>query len=50
MPRELIILSCTECKRHNYTSSRNKKKQTKKLEIKKFCRFCKKRTLHKEEK
>jgi len=50
MPREFIIISCTECKSKNYTSTKNKKTQTKRLEIKKFCKFCKKRTLHKEEK
>ncbi|MFH1479089.1 MAG: 50S ribosomal protein L33 [Candidatus Omnitrophota bacterium] len=50
MPREIIIISCTDCKRKNYTSTKNKKKQAGRLEIKKFCRFCKKRTLHKEEK
>ena len=50
MPREFIIIACTECKRLNYTSMKNKKKQTARLEIKKFCKFCKKRTLHKEEK
>jgi len=50
MPREFIIIACTECKRRNYTSTKNKKKQTGRLEIKKFCKFCKKRTLHKEEK
>ncbi|MBU4311350.1 MAG: 50S ribosomal protein L33 [Candidatus Omnitrophica bacterium] len=50
MPREFIIISCTECKRKNYTSMKNKKTQTKRFEIKKFCKFCKKRTPHKEEK
>ncbi|MFH1854506.1 MAG: 50S ribosomal protein L33 [Candidatus Omnitrophota bacterium] len=50
MARELIIIACTECKRRNYTSTRNKKKQTKRLEINKFCKFCRKRTAHKEEK
>ncbi|MFC1666814.1 50S ribosomal protein L33 [Candidatus Omnitrophota bacterium] len=50
MPRDLITIACTACKRRNYTSTRNKKKQTKRLEIKKFCKFCRKRTPHKEEK
>ena len=27
-PRENIILECTECKRRNYTTSKNKRKQT----------------------
>ncbi|MBM3284492.1 MAG: 50S ribosomal protein L33 [Candidatus Aminicenantes bacterium] len=46
--RELITLQCSECKRRNYTSTRNKKKQTERLEIKKYCKFCRKHTLHKE--
>ncbi len=46
--REIITLQCGACKRRNYSSTRNKKLQTEKLEIKKFCPFCRKHTLHKE--
>jgi large subunit ribosomal protein L33 len=46
--RETITLQCGECKRRNYSSTRNKKTQTEKLELKKFCSFCRKHTLHKE--
>jgi large subunit ribosomal protein L33 len=46
--REIITLSCGVCKRRNYTTTRNKKKQTDKLEISKYCPFCRKHTLHKE--
>jgi large subunit ribosomal protein L33 len=48
--RDNIQLACGECKRRNYTSTRNKKKQTERLEIKKYCRFCRRHTLHKETK
>ncbi len=48
--REIIHLQCQECKRKNYTTRKNKKKTTERLERKKFCRFCRKRTLHKEHK
>jgi large subunit ribosomal protein L33 len=48
MPRELAVLACTECKRRNYTTTRNKKVQTERLEIKKFCPSERKRTVHKE--
>ncbi len=48
MPRELITLGCTECKRRNYTTTKNKKLSTERLEIKKFCSFDKKRTVHRE--
>ena len=46
--RDIITLQCGDCKRRNYSTTRNKKKQTEKLEIKKFCSFCRKHTLHKE--
>jgi len=46
--RETITLQCGDCKRRNYSTTRNKKKQTDKLEIKKFCPSCRKHTLHKE--
>jgi len=48
MPRELVILACTECKRRNYTTTRNKKLAGNRLEITKYCRFERKRTVHKE--
>jgi large subunit ribosomal protein L33 len=48
--REIITLACTGCKRRNYTQTRNKKLKTSKLEVKKYCKFCKKHILHKETK
>ena len=47
---ELIALQCTECKRKNYTTKKNKKNMQGKLELNKYCRFDKKHTLHKETK
>ncbi|MFQ5432307.1 MAG: 50S ribosomal protein L33 [Nitrospinota bacterium] len=46
--RETIALQCEPCKRKNYTASRNKKLQTAKMEVSKYCRFCRQHTLHKE--
>jgi len=48
--REIISLQCTECKRKNYTTTKNKKLMTGKLEIKKYCSACNKHTNHKESK
>ncbi len=45
-----ITLTCTVCKNQNYQTQKNKKNTTKRLEIKKFCKFCKKMQLHKEDK
>ncbi len=48
MPRDLVILACTECKRKNYTTTKNKRLTPDRLEMKKYCRFDRKRTLHRE--
>ncbi|MDD5292406.1 MAG: 50S ribosomal protein L33 [Candidatus Omnitrophica bacterium] len=46
--REHILLECTVCKNRLYTSTKNKKKQQGRLELKKFCRYCRKHVVHKE--
>jgi large subunit ribosomal protein L33 len=48
MPRDLVILACTECKRRNYTTTKNKRTTPDRLELKKYCRFERKHTLHRE--
>jgi large subunit ribosomal protein L33 len=48
--RDQIAFECSVCKRRNYTSTKNKKRTTGKLELKKFCRFCRSHTAHKETK
>ncbi len=45
-----IILQCTECKRKNYATEKNKKNTTGRLEVKKYCPWDKKHTLHREAK
>jgi len=46
--RETVILQCTECKRRNYMASRDKRKRPERLELKKYCKFDRKHTVHKE--
>ncbi|MEA3359885.1 MAG: 50S ribosomal protein L33 [Thermodesulfobacteriota bacterium] len=46
--RDIITLGCTVCKRKNYTTTKNKKRTTDKLQFKKYCPFCQTHTLHKE--
>ncbi len=46
--REIITLECTECKRRNYTTTKNKRKHSGRVEYKKYCPYCNKRTMHKE--
>jgi large subunit ribosomal protein L33 len=48
MPREIITFQCGECKNKNYTSTKNKKTKTERLEMRKFCPFCRKHQSHKE--
>lgn len=43
-----ITLACTECKQRNYNTTKNKKNNPDRLEMKKYCRFCKKHTVHRE--
>ena len=42
-----ITLACTECKQRNYNTTKNTPDR---LEMKKYCRFCKKHTVHRETK
>ena len=46
--REIIAVSCTACKRRNYSTMKNKKNDPDRLELSKYCRFCRKHTAHKE--
>ncbi|MCZ6670050.1 MAG: 50S ribosomal protein L33 [Acidobacteria bacterium] len=46
--RENIILACTDCKRKNYTGTKNRKTTTGKLEFKKYCSSCRSHTVHRE--
>ena len=48
--REDLTLACTVCKQRNYDTEKNKKTNPDRIEIKKFCKFCKKHTMHKETK
>ena len=48
--RVKITLVCSGCKQRNYDSTKNKKNDPDRLELKKYCRFCRKHTLHKESK
>ncbi len=45
-----ILLACSECKRRNYATQKNKKNTTAKIDLSKFCPFCGKHTSHRESK
>ncbi|MEK6691208.1 MAG: 50S ribosomal protein L33 [Nitrospirota bacterium] len=48
--RDIILLTCTSCKNRNYSTRKNKKNNPDKLELKKYCKFCRAHTIHKETK
>ncbi len=48
--RDIITLACSECKRRNYTTTKNKRRTPGKLEMKKYCPFDRRHTVHKETK
>ncbi|MDI6592128.1 MAG: 50S ribosomal protein L33 [Patescibacteria group bacterium] len=46
--KPFIKLQCPECKRITYYVHKSKRAGEKKLELKKFCKWCRKHTIHKE--
>ena len=48
--RTKITLACTECKQRNYNTTKDKKNHPDRMEIKKYCKFCRTHTVHKETK
>ncbi|NLY88493.1 MAG: 50S ribosomal protein L33 [Firmicutes bacterium] len=43
-----ITLACVDCKNRNYRTNKNKKNDPDRLELKKYCKFCRKATVHRE--
>jgi large subunit ribosomal protein L33 len=46
--REKITLACTECKRRNYESMKSKRNTPDRVELRKYCRWCGRHTIHRE--
>ncbi len=46
----LVTLACSECKRRNYSTTKNKQNHRDKFEFNKYCKWCKRHTAHKETK
>ncbi|MFQ5956769.1 MAG: 50S ribosomal protein L33 [Candidatus Brocadiales bacterium] len=47
--RDSITLVCLECSNRNYRTTKQARAANR-LEIKKYCRFCRRHTVHKEHK
>ncbi|HOX28643.1 MAG TPA: 50S ribosomal protein L33 [bacterium] len=48
--RQEMTMVCSECKSKNYYTSKNKQNTSVKVELKKYCKKCRKHTTHKEAK
>ena len=46
--RVKITLECTECKRRNYITVKNKQNDRERIEMKKYCRWDRSHTVHRE--
>jgi large subunit ribosomal protein L33 len=46
--REIITLACLDCKERNYSTAKNRRNTPDRLELKKYCKRCRKHTAHKE--
>ena len=44
----LIRMKCADCARFNYYTTKNRKSVEKKLELKKYCKWCRKHITHNE--
>ncbi|AID45381.1 50S ribosomal protein L33 [Candidatus Arthromitus sp. SFB-mouse-Japan] len=45
-----VILACSVCRQRNYNTVKNKKNDPERIELKKYCKFCKEYVFHKETK
>jgi large subunit ribosomal protein L33 len=48
--RIIISLECTECRRRNYSTMKNRRNTPEKINLKKYCAHCRRHTEHKETK
>jgi len=48
--RIFITLACSECKRRNYVTTKNRRNDPDRLEFNKYCRWCRCHRTHRETK
>ncbi len=46
--RVIITLACTECRERTYSSTKSRRNDPQRLELKKFCPRCRTHRLHRE--
>lgn len=46
--RTIIHLACTECRERTYTTTKNRRNDPERIELKKFCPRCRQHRVHRE--
>ena len=46
--RIAVTLACEDCKRRNYQTNKSKRNNPDRIELRKYCRWCRSHTAHKE--
>ena len=46
--RIAATLACEDCKRRNYQTNKSKRNNPERLQLRKYCRWCKRHTPHRE--
>jgi large subunit ribosomal protein L33 len=46
--RIAVTLACDECKRRNYQTEKSKRNDPNRIEMRKYCKWCKQHTGHRE--
>ncbi len=46
--RVIITLACSDCRERNYVTEKNRRNDADRLELKKYCRRCRRHSLHRE--
>lgn len=46
--RQPLTLACDQCKRRNYVTNKNKTNTRERIELSKYCRWCRTHTKHRE--
>ena len=47
--RIVVTLACSECRERNYTTQKNRRNDSGRLTLNKYCRRCRKQTEHREQ-
>jgi large subunit ribosomal protein L33 len=46
--RIAVTLACEDCKRRNYQTNKSKRNNPERIQLRKYCRWCKSHTAHRE--